>query len=63
MKTKETIKKLLAKNKEGITITDLHKISKLSKSSIRDSLAELRGSQEVEYRKVGMAKVYKLKEK
>jgi len=63
MKTKETIKKLLAKNKEGMTITDLHKISKLSRSSIRDALAELRGAQEVEYRKIQMAKVYKIKEK
>ena len=63
MKTKETIKKLLAKNKEGMTITDIHKISKLSRSAIRDALAELRGAQEVEYRKIQMAKVYKMKEK
>ena len=61
MKTKETIKKLLEKNKEGMTITDIHKSSKLSRSAIRDALAEMRGSQEVQYRKIQMAKVYKIK--
>ena len=61
MKTKQTIKKLLEENKEGMTITDIHKISKLSKSAIRDTLAELRGAGEVEYRKIGMCKLYGIK--
>ncbi len=62
METKQTIKKLLARNKEdGMTITELHQTSGLSRSAIRDALAELRGANEVEFRKVQMAKVYKIK--
>ena len=61
MKTKQTIKNLLIKNKEGMTITDLHKVSELSKSAIRDALAELRGSGEIEFRKIGMCKLYGIK--
>ena len=62
MQTKQTIKKLLARNKEdGMTITELHQTSGLSRSAIRDALAELRGANEVEFRKIQMAKVYKLK--
>lgn len=61
MQTKQTIKKLLEENENGMTITDIYKISGLSRCVIRESLAELRGSGEVEYRKVGMAKLYGVK--
>lgn len=61
MQTKQIIKKLLEKNKDGMTITDIHKSSELSRCAIRDALAELRGAGEVEYRKVGMAKLYGIK--
>ena len=56
------IKKLLAENKEeGMTITEICKTSKLPRSIIRDILAELRGAKEVEYKKKGMCKIYKIK--
>ena len=63
MKTKQTIKKFLEKNKDGMTITELNKTSGLPRCVIREILAELRGSGEVEYRKVGMVKLYRIKGK
>lgn len=60
MKTKQIIKNLLEKNKDGMTITDINKVSGLTRCIIRESLAELRGAGEVGYRKIGMAKLYNI---
>jgi len=56
------ILKLLGVNKKGLTITELVTISGLSRSQIRTSLARLEGADKISFRKIGMAKVYHLKE-
>ncbi len=57
----EAILKLLKKNKEGLTITELVKKSKYSRSTIRTGLAYLDGARKIKFRNVGMAKVYNIK--
>ena len=42
----------------GLTITELVKISKLSRSAVRTALAKLEGAGKVSIRIIGMAKVY-----
>ncbi|MBU2497216.1 MAG: hypothetical protein KJ767_04110 [Nanoarchaeota archaeon] len=62
MKPENKIINILKKNLErGLTITELVKISKLTRSAIRTILARLEGAGEVSIRKVGIAKVYSLK--
>lgn len=46
----------------GISITELVSKSKLPRSNVRISLARLEGAKRVSIRKVGMAKLYYLKE-
>jgi len=60
MKEKEIIVNILENNDEGVTITELIRISNLSKSAVRTILAELRGAKKVKFRRIGMAKVYSL---
>jgi predicted transcriptional regulator len=56
--------RILEKNKvKGLTITELVKISKLSRHKVLTALAKLEGGNEVFIRKVGMAKIYILREK
>jgi len=45
-------------NQNGLTITELVSLSKLSRSAIRTALAKLEGAKNVYVRQVGMAKVY-----
>ncbi|MFH1917607.1 MAG: hypothetical protein ABIJ14_00660 [Nanoarchaeota archaeon] len=52
------IKRILEKNNNGLTITELVDVSKLSRSAVRTALAELKGAKKVSLRKIGMAKVY-----
>ena len=59
--TEKVIVNVLRKNKEGITITDIVKLAKLSRSTVRVALAKLEGSRRVNIRKIGMAKLYYLK--
>ena len=55
----DKISKILEKNaKKGLTITELVKLSKFSRSAIRTALAKLDGAEKVIVRKIGMAKVY-----
>lgn len=61
MEKSESIKKLLEKNREGLTITEIVSRSKFSRSTIRTILANLEGAKKVSYKKIGMAKVYTLK--
>ena len=56
------IDEILKENDDGgLTITELVKISKLSRSAVRTALAKLEGAGKVSIRKIGMAKVYSLK--
>ncbi len=43
---------------EGRTITELTEISQLSRSAVRTALARLEGAKRIDYRQIGMAKVY-----
>jgi len=62
MNNVEKIQEVLRKNnKTGSTITELVKVSKLTRSSVRTALAKLEGAKKISFRKVGMAKVYTLK--
>ncbi len=55
------IKKLLGDSKYGFTITELTTKSKYPRCKIRIILAMLEGAEEIEFRKVGKAKVYNLR--
>ena len=60
--SEKKILSLLKKTPSGLTITELVDLSGLSRSFVRTILARLEGAQKVVVRKVGMAKVYILKE-
>jgi len=49
------------KSSNNLTITEIVKKTKLTRSSVRTALAKLDGANNVSVRKVGMAKVYSLK--
>ena len=56
------IAKALAENsKAGLTITELVKVSKLSRHKVLTTLAKLEGANKVFIRRAGMAKIYSLK--
>lgn len=61
-KEMEEIVRLLKKNSQGLTITELVDKSKFSRSLVRIVLARLEGANSVLVRKVGMAKVYTVRE-
>ena len=50
----------LRKNSDGLTITELVSMSKLSRSTVRVVLARLEGGEKISFREIGMAKVYHL---
>lgn len=56
---KELIKNL-QKYPQGLTITELVRESKLSRSAIIVELAKLEGANKVSVRRAGMAKIYSL---
>ena len=59
MKTKkEKVEELLKKNRDGITLTDISKLVKISRNTAAVILAELKGSNKIKIRKVGMAKLH-----
>ena len=49
---------LLRNTNNGLTITEIVRLSKFSRSTIRVILARLEGANEVSFREIGMAKVY-----
>jgi DNA-binding transcriptional ArsR family regulator len=49
------------KKSDGMTITELVKKTKLSRSSLRTALAKLDGAGKVAVRVIGMAKIYTVK--
>ncbi len=53
--------KILKENPVGLTITELVKVSKLSRHKVLTALAKLDGGNKVLIRKAGMAKIYLLK--
>lgn len=55
--------KILKENPEGLTITELVKISKLSRHRVLTALAKLEGADKVLIRRAGMAKIYSLKKR
>lgn len=61
MKDYKEIIKLLQKNKEGLTITQIVEKSNHSRSKVRTILAYLEGSKKTKFRQIGMAKVYQLR--
>ncbi len=52
--------KVLKKNPQGLTITELVRESRLSRSAIIVELAKLEGANKVSVRRAGMAKIYSL---
>ncbi len=61
MDKEKIVRKFLAKNKHGLTITEIVDLVKFSRSTVRTILARLEGAGVVAFRNVGMAKVYALK--
>ena len=61
-KEKNKIVKLLKKSPRGLTITDLAKKVSCSRHTITIALAELVGADNIEVRKVNMAKLHYWKE-
>ncbi len=57
----DKILKILNKNRQGLTITELTKKIKISRFIIRSALSKLEGAKKVLFRRIGMAKVYSLK--
>ena len=62
-KTNKVIRTLRENSGSGLTITELVKVSKLSRHTIITTLAKLEGADKVSVRKAGMAKIYLLKNK
>lgn len=60
-KMEDKLIKILKKSESGLTITELVKVSKLSRSAVRIILLRLEGAKKVSIRKIGMAKIYSLK--
>lgn len=61
-KSVEEVVKILKKNHQGLTITELVDVSGFSRSLVRIVLARLEGANRVNVRKIGMAKVYTVRE-
>jgi DNA-binding transcriptional regulator YhcF (GntR family) len=58
---KELVVNLLKKNTDGLTVTELAEILKISRNTVAVALAELKGADELRIREVGMAKLHYLK--
>lgn len=56
---KEKVIKILRKNPNGLTITNLAKKARYSKQTVSNILAELKGAKKITIRKVGMAKLHR----
>ena len=61
MENEKEIVVLLRRNSDGLTITDIVKKSRFSRSTIRTILARLEGGHKVKVKTIGMAKLYSLK--
>ncbi len=57
---KRLVENLLRKNSDGLTITEIAQILKISRNTVAVALAELKGEGRIRVRKVGMAKLHYL---
>lgn len=55
---KEAVKKLLEKNKDGLTIVEIAALLKISRNTVAVALAELKGAERIRIRPVGKAKLH-----
>jgi len=55
---KELVIDLLKRNTDGLTITEIAGILKISRNTVAVALAELKGAQLIRIREVGMAKLH-----
>lgn len=60
MEKEDKVQKVLKKAIHGLSITEISKKSKLSRSSVIAALAKLEGAKKISFRKIGMAKIYSL---
>jgi predicted transcriptional regulator len=58
MEEEKIISELMHDKIIGFSITDIVRLTKLSRSAVRTSLARLEGANKVISRKIGLAKVY-----
>lgn len=63
MSKKDLVVKLLEKNTDGLTVTDIATILKISRNTVAVALAELKGAKRLRIRPVGMAKLHYLEVK
>jgi DNA invertase Pin-like site-specific DNA recombinase len=63
MPKKEQVTKLLQRNTDGLTITEIAKALKISRNTVPVILAELKGEKKIRIRPVGKAKLHYWKEK
>jgi len=59
---KELVENLLRKNTDGLTITEIAFMLKISRNTVAVALAELKGADEIRIREVGKAKLHYLTE-
>lgn len=59
---KRLVEELLRKNTDGLTVTDIASLLKISRNTVAVALAELRGANRIRIREVGMAKLHYLSE-
>ncbi len=60
-KKKKLVEELLKQNTDGLTVTDIASLLKISRNTAAVALAELLGEQKIRIRDVGMAKLHYLK--
>ena len=58
---KETVVKLLRRNTDGLTVTEISSSLSISRNTVAVALAELKGEGRLRIRPVGMAKLHYLK--
>lgn len=60
-KNLKLVEGLLRKNTDGLTVTEIASILKISRNTVAVALAELKGAEMLRIRPVGMAKLHYLK--
>lgn len=55
---KDLVVKLLKKNRDGLTVMDISKELNISRNTVAIALAELKGSNSIKIRPIGMAKLH-----
>jgi len=62
-KKKKLVENLLRKNTDGLIITEIAQILKITRNTVAVALAELKGEGKLRIREVGMAKLHYLEVK